>query len=318
MVAPTLTSISPDYGKPSGKYLLTITGSNFELPPDPPTEGFVGGEPPVSMEVEINGRPCSNVWVFTDTILTCLAPAYRGDPDLLSSDPGYPVEVVLRNVTGPEETAYPDAFTYKRADLTRGDGVLRFVVRTLIKELRRQVLDNVAISQAVDYDASTGDQLDIVELAGIPGIALFGPNIVEDKFYRNSVKRQARNLTSLEYTKYNVPMVGTIRFDVTLTGSSSGELLNLAQEFILFFRNNRQLEVLSDSSDPDSEYVRFEMFLIDLPSRSGQANEHDVREMSASFEIRGVPIDEDQFMAIEWGKIIDDPADVELSTEQEL
>lgn len=292
-----------------------ISGNDFELPPDPASEGYIGGNVPESMEVEVNGRKCSNVYVFTSQLLTCTCPSFRGDPDLLSNDPGLPVEVIVRNLTGPEETAYADAFTYKSVDLTRGDSVLVFIVRTLIRELRRQVLNNVAISQAVDYDETTGDGLDIVELADAPGIALFGPDITEDRFYRKPQGRVTQNLSLLEYTKYREARYATITFEVTLTGKSANEILNLSQEFMLFFRNNKQLEVLSNSSDPDSDLVGYEMFVTSEPSRSGGPNEHDVREMSASFEIRGVPIDEDDWTPVQWGKILDDPADIELNTE---
>lgn len=314
MAAPTLTTITPDEGKPGGRYILRIEGADFELPPDPPSTGYVGTTFDESMEVEIDGRLCEEVRVYSSSLLTCVAPAFRGDPDDLTT--GYLADVVLRNLTGPEESTYVGAFTYKRADFSRRDGCLLNVVRTLIRELRRQVLNNVAISQAVDYDASTGDSLDIVELAGIPGLALFGPDIVEDKFYRGSIRPNVQDLGSLEYTKYDIPRVVTLRFTATLTASEGGEMMNLVQEFLMFFRNNKTLDVQLDSTDASQGYAGYEMFLTDDPSRSGQANESDVREMEATFEVRGVPIDEDEWQPVEWGRIMDDPADIEVNTEQ--
>ena len=79
------------------------------------------------MEVEIDGRLCEEVRVYSSSLLTCVAPAFRGDPDDLTT--GYLADVVLRNLTGPEESTYAGAFTYKRADFSRRDGCLLNVVR---------------------------------------------------------------------------------------------------------------------------------------------------------------------------------------------
>lgn len=318
MATPTLTTITPAFGHPGGRELIRIEGTNFDVPPAPPATGYVGGDYPVTVEVEIDGRAADEVKVWNSTLITCLVPPYRGDPAQLSASPGLDVDVLIRNVGPPvEEDTFTDAFTFRRADLTRQTSVLVHVVRTFILELRRHVLQNVAVSTRIDYDLDTGDALDIVEIAEVPGIALLGPDIVEDKYRRTNEKPNAQDVPTLTYTKKRIERTCRIGWDVTILGRGLTQSLNLVSEFTEWFRRHPRLVVDRDSSDPTAGTVEYDMFLTSGPRRTGSPNEDDVYGYAAACEIRGVPIDADEGTQIEWGTMLDDPPDVDFDYEEE-
>lgn len=316
MAVPTLTSITPSSGHPGGRELVRIEGTNFELPPTPAATGYVGGSCPETVQVEVDSEFATEVKVWTSELITCLVPSFRGEPSALSASPGLSVDVLIRNLTGPEEDTFADAYTFARANLARTDGALKHVLRTLVLELRRQVIDYIVFATQVDFDGDTADTLDIVELAEIPALSLFGPDITEDKFRRSSERPTVQNVPTLEYERKRTPRVFTISFEATLTARGVMELAQLTTELVNFFTRNPKLSVNKDTSDPTAGRVEFDMFLNSGPSRTGSANADDVYSATASFAIHGVPIDADEGTRVEWGKMLDDPPDVEMSYEQ--
>lgn len=315
MATPTFTQIDPAFGHSGGKQLVRITGTNFELP-TVPTSGYVGGDTPETVQVEIDGELCTEVKVWQATELTCLTPAYRGSPSVLNADPGLSVDITIRNIGPPiEEDTFAGEFAYRRADLTREDGPLRHIERTLIREMRRQIIDNVVPATTVDFDSSTGDALDIVELAEVPAISLFGPTIREDRFRRESEKPTTDDEPSLEYTKTRLPRVSMLTYTMTVTARDKGELLHLDQEVLDFFNRNPQLSVDIDTTDPSAGRVEFEMFLDEGPARGGSANSSNIFASEATFTIHGISIDGDAGTQIEWGHMVDEVDDIENQAE---
>lgn len=309
--------MTPSFGHPGGKELVRIDGADFELPPAPPATGYVGGSSPTTVEIEFDGEPADEVKVWTSGLITCLVPPFRGDPSALSASPGLAVDVTIRNLTGPEEATFVGAFTYQRPDFSRADGPLRHVLRTLIRGLRREVIDYIAFATQVDFDGSTGDGLDVVELAQIPALAIFGPSISENKFRRTSERESTQDLGLLTYTKKRRPRISDLSFDVTISARGMMELLHLMQELTVFFERNPYLEVDADTTDPSAGRHSFDMFLETGPNRTGSANTDDVYSASATFSIRGVPIDADDGTQIEWGKVLDDPPEIDVTYEQQ-
>lgn len=318
MVAPTISSISPSEGHTGGKYVVRIDGSDFQLPPAPPSTGFVGGSWTPSMRVEFDGELATDVRVFSDSILTCVAPAYLGDPAGIGS--GVDVDVVVINLGPPEEsTTEVDGFTYKRTNIARHDGIIRYVVRQLLLKMRREIINNIAITTSTDYDNSASDGLSFVYLAETPGIALFGPSLRENLDQMRKGRRTRQNVGALSYQKYLARKYEDFLFEANMMTSGGGaqnELLNLMQEFLMFFETNRYLEILSDSSDPNSEKRELELWLTGEPSTDDVITTKGTLAASASFEVRGVPVDRDQWRLIESGHMLDDPPDLRFQTEE--
>lgn len=317
MATPTLTSITPSSSKPGGKQVVQIVGTNFDVPAVPAT-GYVGGDPEETVQVLFDGRLATQVKVWASTLLTCIVPSYRGDPSLLTADPGLDVDVEIKNVGPPEESdTFSDAFAYKRTDHTRSvDGPMKHILRTLRGELRRQILDNVVFATSVDFDGDTADTLDIVELATIPGIALFGPSIAEDRFRRNNDKPTTSDTGTLEFTKTRIPRVSILSFEATLVARDMGEMSSFMQDVLDFFNVNTELVVDKNPEDVSEGTVEYDMYLTDGPNRSGSPNTSDVYSATFTFSIHGVTIDGDEGVQIEWGKMVEDTDDF-LTLEKE-
>lgn len=319
MAVPSFTAINPDQGHPGGSYHAVITGTDFQIATPPTADGFIGEDFEPSMEVELDGRLAEDVRVWSATKLTARIPSYRNNPEQLET--GLLVDLLLRNLGPPtEEVTTTDAFTYKRTNLARpGGGILNHVIKTLILEMRRQIIQNVVTATQVDYDDTTGDTLSIIAMAEVPGIAVFGPSLRENKTRRYiEPNPENRDIGSLSYTKYKQPFIYDLLFEATIIVQDSiAELIELCQEFMLFFRRNAYLAIDTDSTDPSIGITKLDMFLTDGPSRQGSATEEGHHSATASFGILAIPIDEDEWLPIEYGTILDDPADVTIDVQLE-
>lgn len=158
MATPVITSIAPARGPSSGQTLVTITGTGMRLPPPPPGTGPTSGRVAPTALVRIDGVPASRVTVRVDpdnppegTIAMCLTPpGTPGAADLVLAnldDAGQPIagELVL----------VPGGFVYERADLAAESDLAR-LVRTLLRALKAQVLENVSLTVHIDFDDATG------------------------------------------------------------------------------------------------------------------------------------------------------------------
>lgn len=149
MAIPTFTAVSPSTVHTAGQ-LITITGTNFRLPDEPPASTAPLPAPLPTVAVTVNGTACTNVRVYSATELTCDCP---------SLDPG-PYAIQIQNldnagaaIVGETVTAAA-AVTYARPDLSV-DSDQKNVVEALILLLRRQLIANVQVTSSVDFDDET-------------------------------------------------------------------------------------------------------------------------------------------------------------------
>jgi hypothetical protein len=266
------------------------------------------------MTVTFNGVAATQVYVYTATTLTCVVPAYEGT--VASLETGADVDIVLTNIGPPEESVTEvGGFSFVRNDLTR-DGTLQRIVRYLLQKMKREIIANIMPFTSVDYDKSSGDSLNIVHLAEVPGIGIFGPEDVDDPEFRDNDDLETTS-GGTDYVYYDKPEFSRLIFTASIV--SQGDLkehLNLTQDLKVFFKRNPWLNIIKDDNDATKGYVELPLYLLSGPSRGGSPNGSDIINSNASFEIRGVAIDEDELIAIKSGKILDDPADVDLETEQ--
>jgi len=171
MPAPSITTITPSSGPSGGGLLIQISGTGFQLPAPPATSGPTTPPAP-TVRVLIGGRPARDVRVFAADRLTCIVP---------SGDPG-PADVALQNIDASgaaiagELLIAVHAFTYVRPPLTTEADLTR-LVRKLLQELKRQVLENVVLTVQTDFDADTGDALHLAQVAQLPALVLLGPEL---------------------------------------------------------------------------------------------------------------------------------------------
>src|SRR5262245_61737827 len=140
MPAPTITSLTPPTGPTGGRTLVEIAGTGFRLPPPPPPSGTTPPPRP-TVQILVGGREATDVRVRASDRLTFISPI--GD--------ARPVDVILRNLDDDgapiagEEVTLANGFTYRMPALAAESDLAR-LVRTLLRELKRQVLPNVSLT----------------------------------------------------------------------------------------------------------------------------------------------------------------------------
>lgn len=287
MAVPSITSVTPSSGPTGGSLLVEIGGAGFRLP-DPPGATGPTVAPTAPVRVFIGGSPARDVRVYADDRLTCIVP---------TGDAG-PADVVVQNLdtTGTplpgEEATAPHAFTYVLHPLTPEADLTR-IVRTLLQELKRQVLENVVLTVQTDFDAETGDELHIAQVAKMPALVLVGPELAEDRFFSlNQLPEQAT--TPDRFARRRVPYTVDLGFTLVGVSDHTTELLNLMAASQLFFHRNKFLDMPRDPANAEAGSVRYEMDFTpdgDLKVTS-QPNESNVRSFSGKFVVRGFDLED--------------------------
>lgn len=287
MPAPTITSLTPPTGPTGGRTLVEVLGSGFRLPQPPPPSGPTPPPKP-TVQILVAGREATEVRVRASDRLTFISPI--GDAGT--------ADVVVRNLDDDgspiagEEGALAGAFTYRLPALAAESDLAR-LVRTLLRELKRQVLPNVSLTVQTDFDAQTGDELHIAELASLPALVLVGPELREDRFYSlNQLPEVAGGAGTV--LRRRVPYTVDLTFTIVGASDHTIELLNLMAATELFFHKNKFLEMARSAVNPLSGRVRYEMdFAPDGDLRvTSQPNESNVRSFSGSFAIRGFDLED--------------------------
>lgn len=210
-----------------------------------------------------------------------------------------PADILLQNLDDDdgmpiagEATTLPGSFTYLLPPLVAESDLAR-LVRTLLRELKRQVLPNVSLTVQTDYDAESGDELHIAELASLPALVLVGPELREDRFYSLNQLPEVPG-PSGTVLRRRVPYTVDLTFTIIGASDHTVELLNLMAATQLFFHKNKFLEMDRSASNPLGGFVLYEMDLApdgDLRVTS-QPNESNVRSFSGSFVIRGFDLED--------------------------
>jgi hypothetical protein len=240
------------------------------------------------VEILVGGREATHVRVRASDRLTFVSPI--GDAGA--------ADIVLRNLDDDgapvpgEEVTLAGGFTYRMPALAAESDLAR-LVRTLLRELKRQVLPNVSLTVQTDFDAQTGDELHIAELASLPALVLVGPELREDRFYSlNQLPEVAGDPGTV--LRRRVPYTVDLAFTIVGASDHTVELLNLMAATELFFHKNKFLEMPRDPANALSGRVRYEMdFASDGDLRvTSQPNESNVRSFSGSFVIRGFDLED--------------------------
>jgi len=275
MAVPALTSINPASGPSSGGDLVRLGGDGFASR----VAVLFGGVPAEVLAI----REEAGVW-----LADVRTPAYAEGT----------VDVVLHNldedgvpVPG-EEATLVDAYRFLRPRIVRESDLTR-LVRTLLRELKRQVLANVSMTVSVDYDDTTIDGMNVVALSKLPSLALSGPRVVENRFFSTNEPHEdvVPGAGGPELMRRRPPYTVDLAFTLTVASDRTVELLNLMVAVATFLNRNRWVELPRDPGVPDSESVRWEMDPEgELQTRLDGPD--DVRAFTWGFVVRGFDIDE--------------------------
>jgi hypothetical protein len=165
MAVPTLIAITPATGPSGGGDLVRLRGTGFTER----VQVLFGGVAATVLNVRAAGGES-----FADVRTPVRIPG-AADVVLRNLDPdGVPVPG--------EEATLTAAYRFLRAPIVREADLTR-VVRALLRELKRQVIENVSASVALDYDDTPSDGLNVVAMAKLPSLVLSGPRLVENRFF---------------------------------------------------------------------------------------------------------------------------------------
>lgn len=295
MPAPTVQSVTPNTGKTGGGSLVTIIGTDFDVPtgPVPVT--------PTEVTVEFGtGRFATDVRVISRNKITCLPPAGLIDVVPTAVQPVPPdtlvVDVTVTNVDpGPDNGSgtLAGAYTYGRPDMTV-QSHLTTVHKTLIERMMQQIILNVVNLTHTDYDNQVQDLENRPERAKLPSIALIGPALPPHRtvnYNDTTLVRTPAGATPTDYERRRKVASVHLEYDVRILSEYKAELMNILQEAIAFQQRNEYLEVLRDPLNASEGVVRYPLqwtVPFSIPDRSSRAN---VREAVASWRVEGVLVE---------------------------
>ena len=275
MAVPTLTGISKASGPAGGGDLVRITGSGFA---EQVSVRFGDAEAEVLSVREEAGASVADVRTPAHQPATVDVVLINLDPD------GNPVPG--------EQATLPGAYRFLRSRLADESDLTR-LVRTLLRELKRQIVENTSITMSVDYDDTTIDGLNVVALSRLPSLVLSGPRMDEDRFFSINEPREeiVAGPEGPEVLRRRPPYTVDLVFTLTAASDRTVELLNLMAAVATFLNRNRWVEMARDPDDPESETVRWEMDP-EGEFRTRLDEGDDVRVFTCGFVVRGFDIDE--------------------------
>ncbi len=274
MAKPRIQKISPRKGPTSGGVLIRITGEGI----GEHAAVFFGDLQAEVLVIQKNG-PVATVEVR--------APALP---------PGV-VSVTLENldasgkpITG-ELVTIEGAFQYLRPRLAQEADVTR-LVRKLLKELKKQILQNTSMAVAVDYDGTLIDGIQVAALSTLPAVVLSGPRLRPNRFYStNEIQECLIREPTQNIVRCHPPFTVDLAFSITVASDHTVELLNLMAAVVTFVNRNPWIEMLRDPEDKSAGAVHWEL------DSEGEIRTHindaeGVHAFSWGLIIRGFDIDE--------------------------
>lgn len=275
MTAPKLFTVTPAEGPASGGDIVRLHGQGFA------------------------DRISVRFGAFTAMILTARATGGESWVDVRTPahDPAVvDVSVANLDVAGSpipgETTTAAAAYRFLRPRLVEEADLTR-LVRELLRALKRQVIDNVSASVALDYDDTPNDGLRVVAMAKLPALVLSGPRLVENRFFSTNELREdaIAGPSGSELRRRRPPLTMDLTFTITGASDRTVELLNMMSATATFLNRNRWLEVARDPANLTRGTVRWEMD----PAgefRSKLDSEGEVRVFTCGLVVRGFDIDE--------------------------
>lgn len=320
MAVPTIAVVAPNVGATMGGSLVEITGTNFKpWTAPPPTWGPVVPAPSSpTMQVLFGGLPSPEVAVISATRLLALVPA---TPIIVEEASNYGegvVAVEVRNLDSsgvpiPGETAtMASAYTFRRANLARQSDLNR-LCRQIIVDWNAQVLSNVSMTTHTDFDPETGDLQNTAGIAKLPGIALLGPELRENRMYSTNVHLRTP-LTGIERAIRRVPFTVDVSFTILGAARLHAEAINLAAAVVGYFERNKYVALLRDPADASKGFVQYplEFERGNEPKLDPTPSDSNVHFFSARMVIRGFDVEHltgfvDHQVVGRTGQVTEDP-----------
>jgi hypothetical protein len=186
-----------------------------------------------------------------------------------------------------------NAYTFQRVQLAIQSDLTR-LIRTLLREFKAQTIPNVVSTTHTDYDPDTGDLLNTTALAQLPGIALVGPELNQNRLYTDNSQKSYVVGSGPESVIRRTPYVVDVGFILIGQCRTHIEAINLMVVTVLWFERNKWLYLDRDPSDLAKGQVRYP---IDVPrgddmKMDASPNDSNIHSFSGHFVVRGFPIED--------------------------
>lgn len=288
MAIPVLTGITPATGPTSGGDVARVTGTGFA----PALAVLFGGVPAEVLAVREEA---------SQSIAVVRTRAHaEGVVDVLARN----LDAGGTPVPG-EEAVLAGAYRFLRPRIVAESDLTR-LVRALLHELKRQVVENTSMTVSVDYDDTTIDGMNVVALSKLPSLVLSGPRVAENRFFSTNEPREdvVPGASGPELQRRRPPLTVDLAFTLTAASDRTVELLNLMAAVATFLNRNRWIEMPRDPEDPSAGTARWEMdpegdfqTRLDGPS--------DVRAFTCGLVVRGFDLDEG--LPLDLGRAVVEP-----------
>ncbi|HUV39683.1 MAG TPA: hypothetical protein VMY39_08705, partial [Planctomycetota bacterium] len=251
------------------------------------------------MEVLIDGEPAIDVRVYDDTLLTCIAPDWRGSVNVASDPLPVAVDVTLTNLDddgvaiGGETVTEVGAFTYTRQRVTaESPSWLTRVVRALVEGFRRNVLFNTSLNKhSESYDLASGSLRELSE-GQLPGLSLDGPSLRANPAYTNN-HRQKVSGGGFAIDEHRRHYVVDMEFDIFGFSDRSDELANLIELCTEYLHAHGHILVDPDPATGETERREYDVMWVpnQEPRVQGAPNQSNLKVFSGRIVVLGVDID---------------------------
>ncbi len=170
----------------------------------------------------------------------------------------------------------------EKEDLTMESDLTR-LVRTLLQEIKRDVLANTSLTVSMDYLPLLPDTPEVIALSALPCLVLSGPRMSINRFYGTN-----EPVLESETTVRLVPLTMDLSFTLTGGANRTSVLLNLMAQVGSFMNQHPWLEM--PRVPGGHELVRWEM----APEGDFRVNLHgmdEVRAFQTGVVVRGFDLD---------------------------
>ncbi len=192
------------------------------------------------------------------------------------------------------------AFRFQRVRLGIESDLTR-VVRSLLRELKRQVLQNTSIAVSVEFPEEPEAVLSRVARATLPSLVLSGPRLRENREYSTNElgEEVVIGLAGPSLRRRRPPLTVDLEFGVTLASDRAAEMLNLQAALASFVHRNRWIAMPRDPTLPDGPIVGWELDPVGELRPLVEGTEHsDLRAFTWGLVIRGFDLAEDQLLDV--------------------
>jgi hypothetical protein len=264
VTVPFITVIHPASGHTSGRNVVELRGLGYQTWVIPPPQGRPADPPWATVEVLFGGSPAFDVQVLSDHRLFARVPP----SPILVAKPTYGeglVDVTVRNLTqsgipiAGETFTLPAAYQYQRSQLAEETDYAR-LVREVVRLLRRDVISNVASGAHTDYDLDPSDLLNVVDVADLPAVALFGPALIPNR--SSSVQGYVYGKAEgYEADAFNGPDTDDLLFTFVGISDQKQEALSLQAAVRQFFKRNKWIGLARDPKNLGLGSVAYDLVL---------------------------------------------------------